>query len=751
MLRSLLLLLVPLTIAQAGVSAQTRGGSDPVDQAAPADLKPLLAPRRSEMHLVSVRYAADRALLLGNYAGGMPPFGRGGAPGGLSARPRADSSFRAPSSNAFDTATIYTPPPISPAKIARLKRFVMEWQTALTRLDAGNFSPAARTELDSLKRAVAADASRLDADQQAISEFAPLYPFIAPLVNLVESRLRLEDVQPENAARTLEQVRREITASRARLLDTSTSVAASDVEYRRAAAALDGLRANLSAWFGFYNSYDPMFSWWVPMPYHHADSALLAYATLLRDTLATRHLAPRDRYDVAVIAPSPAPQYSAVPDLDEILALPQDEMTDVVRRYVPRNGRGRGGSASSSAARDSAFYQGWLRGLQSLDFDHLTRNAQVDYLYIRKNAELALARMGRPLDPNPPRLADSSGIPGVARGREGLIRDLEDEFIPYTPEQLLVLAEREFASTTREMLKASHAMGYGNDWKAALEKTKTMHVAPGAQPGMIRDLIFQAVDYLRANDLVTVPEVDAESQRMSMMSPQAQLVSPFFLGGSEIQVSFPTNTMEFEAREESMRGNNEPWSHATAFHEMIPGHNLSGYLGQRFADYRANLNTPTPFFTEGWALYWELTLYSMGFDQTPEERVGALFWRMHRCARIIFSLKFHMGQWSPQQAINFLVDSVGHERDNATAEVRRSFQGGYGPLYQAAYLLGGLELRSMRHDLVDSKQMTNRAFHDEILRQSSMPIALLRLAVGKQKLARDMDIDWKFYGDLPDH
>jgi uncharacterized protein (DUF885 family) len=109
-----------------------------------------------------------------------------------------------------------------------------------------------------------------------------------------------------------------------------------------------------------------------------------------------------------------------------------------------------------------------------------------------------------------------------------------------------------------------------------------------------------------------------------------------------------------------------------------------------------------------------------------------------------------MGLWSPQEAIDFLVDRVGHERDNATAEVRRSFQGGYGPLYQAAYLLGGLELRGLRRELVDSKAMTEKAFHDEILRQGEMPIGLLRLAMTRQKLTRDMAIDWKFYGDLPD-
>jgi hypothetical protein len=74
------------------------------------------------------------------------------------------------------------------------------------------------------------------------------------------------------------------------------------------------------------------------------------------------------------------------------------------------------------------------------------------------------------------------------------------------------------------------------------------------------------------------------------------------------------------------------------------------------------------------------------------------------------------------------VDRVGFERNNAIGEVRRSFQGGYGSLYQAAYLLGGLQLRSLRNELVDSVQMPEKLFHDEIMRQGSMLIAMLRLA-----------------------
>jgi uncharacterized protein (DUF885 family) len=186
---------------------------------------------------------------------------------------------------------------------------------------------------------------------------------------------------------------------------------------------------------------------------------------------------------------------------------------------------------------------------------------------------------------------------------------------------------------------------------------------------------------------------------------------------------------------------------------MIPGHNLVGYMNQRYRDYRASLTSGGPFYGEGYPLYWELTMYELGFHKTPEQKIGALFWRMHRCARIIFSFKFHMGEWTPGQAVDFLVDKVGHERDNAAAEVRRSFESPQyqnQPLYQAAYLLGGLQLRGLRDELVNKKLMTNKAFHDEILRQGNMPMALVRLNLTKQKLAKDMDINWKFYGELPE-
>jgi len=140
-----------------------------------------------------------------------------------------------------------------------------------------------------------------------------------------------------------------------------------------------------------------------------------------------------------------------------------------------------------------------------------------------------------------------------------------------------------------------------------------------------------------------------------------------------------------------------------------------------------------------------MLLWDMNFARSPEDRVGMLFWRMHRCARIIFSLSFHLSTMTPQQAVDFLVDRVGHERDNAAAEVRRSFNGSYPPLYQAAYMLGGLQLRALRRELVDSSKMTNRAFHDAVLKENRVPIEMIRASLTGQKLPRDFRSNWRFY------
>jgi hypothetical protein len=589
----------------------------------------------------------------------------------------------------------------SPTRATRLKKFYTEWRDQLGKLDFEAMSPDGRVDYLLFNNHLDYQLRQLDIQSKQFAEAEPLIPFAKTIIELEEARRRMEPIDSVKAAAVLTDMRKQIEDTRKAVeaglrpegrpggrADSEASarsdggtdgkVAVIKVKKtvaNRGVAMLNGLRNTLRSWFGFYNGYDPIFTWWADEPYKAVDQALAGYSTFLTER-------------VVGVRPAGAP------------------VTTTEARPGPEGGRG------------GAFGGGQRPGLEG------GRGATVST-----------------------RPGDSSDIIGDPIGREALMVELASEMIPYTPEELIALAKKEMAWCEAEMVKASRELGFGDDWKKALEHVKTLYVEPGKQPALVRDLALEAIKFLEDHDLVTIPPLARESWRMEMMTPERQLVNPFFTGGETISVSYPTNAMSHEQKLMSMRGNNIHFSRATVFHELIPGHHLQGFMTARFKPYRGLFSTP--FWGEGWALYWELLLWEMKFHKSPEDRVGALFWRMHRCARIIFSLSFHLEQMTPQECIDFLVNRVGHERANAEGEVRRSFAGSYEPLYQAAYLLGGLQLFALHKELVDSGKMSNRAFHDAILKENRIPIEMARAILTKQKLTRDFKSSWKFYGPNP--
>jgi len=352
---------------------------------------------------------------------------------------------------------------------------------------------------------------------------------------------------------------------------------------------------------------------------------------------------------------------------------------------------------------------------------------------------------GAPVSNGP--LGSNEELSGIGpAGNQALIEALRAAMIPYTPDELITIANREFAWCDKEMLRAANEMGFGSDWKKALEAVKNKYVAPGEMIHLVRDQAKEAIEFVEKHELVTIPQMVKEDYWEQALTPQQQLVSPFFLGGATIQVSSPASSMTLEERMESMRGNNIYFSRDTVFHELVPGHHMQQYMTQRYRVYRSLFSTP--FWTEGMAFYCEMLLWDLGFTHTPEQRVGALFWRMHRCARIIFSLNFHLSKMTALECVQFLVDRVGFERANAEGEVRRSFIGSYPPIYQCAYMLGALQFYALHKELVDSKKMTNRAFHDAIYHEGNIPVEMVRLAITGQKVPRNYQSSWKFYGVL---
>lgn len=459
-----------------------------------------------------------------------------------------------------------------------------------------------------------------------VAEMAPMMPFAKKISDLEDTRRRLDPIDAAKAAVLLNELAKTIAETQK---TAETAPKPKRTVANRAARTLGEMRNVLRRWYGYYNGYDPMFTWWCESPYKAADDALGKYQAFVTTKL---------------------------------VGIAADDRTTII---------------------------------------------------------------GDPI------------------GREALIDELKYEMIPYTPEELVQIANKEFDWCIAEFKKASREMGFGDDYMKAIEAVKQKYVEPGKQPELIKKLAYEAIEYVEKNDLVTVPRIARDGWRMEMMTPERQLVAPFFLGGETILVSYPTDGMTHEQKMMSMRGNNPHFARAVTHHELIPGHHLQGFMSRRHRPYRGDFRTP--FNTEGWALYWEFLLWDRGFNKTPEDKIGALFWRSHRAARIIFSLNFHLGNWTPEQCVDLLVNKVGHERDNAVAEVRRSFNGDYGPLYQMAYMMGGLQFHQLHRDLVDTKKMTDRDFHDAILKEGPIPVEMVRAILTNQKLTRDLTPNWRYY------
>lgn len=338
---------------------------------------------------------------------------------------------------------------------------------------------------------------------------------------------------------------------------------------------------------------------------------------------------------------------------------------------------------------------------------------------------------------------DEDPLVGDPIGRDALLKNLAEEFIDYTPEELIAIGERELAWCQTEMKKTAAAMGCGDDWKAALKKVKDDHVGPGEQDELVTRFGREAVKFVRDRDLVTVPPLCEETWRLFMLSPESQKTLPFAAyGGQSMLVAYAAESMKNEDKLMSMRGNNRHFTRIVVPHELIPGHHLQAFMAARERPYRNMFSTP--FLVEGWALYWEMLLWDLKYPENDADRLGMLFWRNHRAARIIVSLKFHLGQLNPAQMVDFLLENVGMEKFGATSEVRRFIGGEYSPLYQCGYMIGGLQLRAMRRELVDSGKMSNLDYHDAILKMGPIPIELIRATLEKTPLRPDSKPQWRF-------
>jgi uncharacterized protein (DUF885 family) len=338
----------------------------------------------------------------------------------------------------------------------------------------------------------------------------------------------------------------------------------------------------------------------------------------------------------------------------------------------------------------------------------------------------------------------------LAVGRDRYVEELRFEGIAWTPEQMLAFGEEQLAALQAEMTNETKKLvgesadgathdreladelgaewkGKPVDWRLGLELAKRDTVPVGAQRLYVQSVADEAIRFAREQQLFPVPELCEECWRLELSDQETQKNYAYgFYGGEFMGVASPLPTMDHERKLECLRSNARPTTRTVVPHELIPGHHLQGFFARRRPE-RARFHSP--FFVEGWAVHTEIVFDQHGFFRTPRERIGHLFWRLLRAARIVVSTQYHLNAMTQTQMVDFMVENAGLERSAAQAEVDRYMT--YSPLYQCAYLHGATEIGRLEDDCRKAwgDQFSELRFHTQLVEQGSIPVVFAREAL----------------------
>ncbi|MCW5964931.1 MAG: DUF885 domain-containing protein [Bryobacterales bacterium] len=175
---------------------------------------------------------------------------------------------------------------------------------------------------------------------------------------------------------------------------------------------------------------------------------------------------------------------------------------------------------------------------------------------------------------------------------------------------------------------------------------------------------------------------------------------------------------------------------ALTLHEAVPGHHLQIALAGEAEDlppFRRSVYFPA--FGEGWALYAERLGLEAGFYTDPYSDFGRLSYEMWRACRLVVDTGVHAQGWTRQQVIDYLAANTALSLHECTTETDRYISW---PGQALAYKMGELKIRELRARAEQElgSRFDLRRFHDEILRNGSVPLSTLE-AIMNRYIARE--------------
>lgn len=298
----------------------------------------------------------------------------------------------------------------------------------------------------------------------------------------------------------------------------------------------------------------------------------------------------------------------------------------------------------------------------------------------------------------------------------------------YTPDEVHAIGLSEVARIQSEMRKILNELGYQH--QSTVEAMETI----GKDPRFLYADTDQDRTQIIADFHEIFRKIEGKMKLLFNHFPKGELeikpIPEYRAKASPLAYYEPGDLTGnrpgvFYANTSDMKNQTKYTMPTLAYHEGVPGHHFQIAIALELK------NLPTfrhlasfTAYQEGWALYCEQLASEYGFTQDPYSDLGRLQMELLRASRLVVDTGIHAKRWSREQAIRYMMETLGKRESEVTVEVERYI---VLPGQACSYKIGMIKILELREKARQKlgDRFDIRKFHDLVLQNGALPLILL--------------------------